>query len=403
MTRTAIPRVLALGSCLALAAAIPGTWASDHLDTPSVSADPAADLGDLYGWMSPDGRRLNLVMDIVGKRFSDRIAYVFHIDSGRDFGKTHSTATIDCRFDVSGNIRCSGGGDRVAGLADTPAGIVSQRQRFRVFAGLRDDPFANNVVGTRQAYAVAAAALGDGTSSDVAGCPAFSAKTAGEILDRWRHTDGGPAQNFLAGWKTGALVVSIDVDSVDHGGPLLAVWAGTYALSGADQDAPIRPGSRIDRVGRTLTGNALLGPLDRADVAAARKERYNRAEQPDWPAFARDIQRTLGLYDAFDGDCGNQWLASPGVGRDRYRMLARLLADDRLWIDSRYTHCTRYLAVERGENTSRGDCGGRTPTINAIEVYRSLLVNGTGSGVSDGVGHDDRRHSTVDFPFLATP
>lgn len=30
--------------------------ASDHLDSPSVIADPRADIGDLYAWMASDGR-----------------------------------------------------------------------------------------------------------------------------------------------------------------------------------------------------------------------------------------------------------------------------------------------------------------------------------------------------------
>jgi hypothetical protein len=33
--------------------------ASDHLDSPSVTSDAAADIGDLYAWMSPDAKRLN--------------------------------------------------------------------------------------------------------------------------------------------------------------------------------------------------------------------------------------------------------------------------------------------------------------------------------------------------------
>jgi hypothetical protein len=37
-------------------------YASDHLDTPTVIADPAADIGDIFAWTSSDGRRLNLVM-----------------------------------------------------------------------------------------------------------------------------------------------------------------------------------------------------------------------------------------------------------------------------------------------------------------------------------------------------
>src|SRR6185295_19277441 len=40
--------------------------ASDHLDTPTVIADPAADIADLFAWTSTDGRRLNLVMTVIG-------------------------------------------------------------------------------------------------------------------------------------------------------------------------------------------------------------------------------------------------------------------------------------------------------------------------------------------------
>src|ERR1700722_14313657 len=74
------------------------TRASDHLDSPTVIANPQADIGDLFAWTSYDARQLNLVMTIVGKSFSDRIQYVFHIDSGHRFGKTTDTTSIVCRF-----------------------------------------------------------------------------------------------------------------------------------------------------------------------------------------------------------------------------------------------------------------------------------------------------------------
>jgi hypothetical protein len=45
--------------------------------------------------------------------------------------------------------------------------------RFRVFAGLRDDPFFNNVKGTRAAYQTAATALQSGAAVDAAGCPRY--------------------------------------------------------------------------------------------------------------------------------------------------------------------------------------------------------------------------------------
>ena len=34
--------------------------ASDHLDSPATVANPAADIGDVYAWTSPEGKQLNL-------------------------------------------------------------------------------------------------------------------------------------------------------------------------------------------------------------------------------------------------------------------------------------------------------------------------------------------------------
>jgi hypothetical protein len=213
---------------LVIAAAAPAR-ASDHLDTPTVVADPSADIGDLFAWTSASPRRLNLAMTIVGHRFSDQLHYVFHVDSGPRFGATAATTTILCRFDRAGTAECwAGDADYVHGDASAPAGLDGRHHRFRVFAGLRDDPFFNNVKGTRQALDLAAAALHTGAPRDLAGCPAFDAPTSQAIFDRWAHSDGGPAINTLAGWTSAALVVTVDLDLVSTGGPLLAVWAGTY-------------------------------------------------------------------------------------------------------------------------------------------------------------------------------
>lgn len=221
-------RRAALGIAAGLAVAAPAR-ASDHLDTPTVVADPSADIGDLFAWTSPEARRLNLVMTIVGHQFSDRLHYAFHVDSGARFGATTATVTILCRFDAAGAAECwAGDRDYARGDASRPAGLDGRHHRFRVFAGLRDDPFFNNVKGTRQALGVAAAALHAGAAVDAAGCPAFDAATSQAILDRWAHSDGGPAVNTLAGWTSAALVVSVDLDVVSAGGPVLAVWAGSY-------------------------------------------------------------------------------------------------------------------------------------------------------------------------------
>lgn len=394
MRTLTIRRLACAAALLNLAAA---ATASDHLDTPSVIADPRADIGDFYAWTAPDGRHLNLVMTIVGHSFSDRLDYVFHIDSGPRFGATRATVDISCRFAAATDVRCrAGDADEVTGDPTDPGGLVSRGGHVRLFAGLRDDPFFNNVRGTRAAYQVARRAMDDGVAIDAARCPAFDAATSREILDQWRHTDGGPGRNFLAGWTPASIVISIDLALVTRGGPVLAAWASTRSAE-----------RQIDRAGRPLTGNALLGTLDTEEASNRMKEDYNVATPADGPRFAPEIAKNLGLYDGFDGSCGNQLLAGPAASGERYLAMARLLADDRLWVDSRRTTCTQLFAVElaalAGRRTLAGDCGGRTPNYPAVTVYRSLLSDATNDSVGDGVARDEQEHSASRFPFLAAP
>lgn len=400
-----------LGAGLALAATLlgPPALASDHLDTPTVLADPAADIGDLYAWTSTDGRRLNLALDIVGRRFSDQVQYVMTVDSGPSFGHTAASLRIACQFEVDGTATCwAGTQDRLHGDVASPRGLDSRKHRFRVFAGPRDDPYFNNVRGTRAALDQAAAALRSGAATrDASGFAHFDEATLKAMHEAWHQTSGGPAANFLAGWKTSAIVVSIDLPVVAAGGPMLAVWARTERRQPAgDHGAqPPSAGAPIDRVGRPLTANALLATVGESDIADALKEGYNRADPDGWQAFATEIGRNLALYDGFDGVAGNQWLAETGKDSPaRYQRLATLLADDRLWIDSRRTSCVDYLAVERAAfGAPNTDCGGRSPNVDVNGVFRSLLIRGTADTSDDGVDHDDRVHSNTDFPFLAAP
>jgi hypothetical protein len=371
--------------------------ASNHFDTAAVVANPQANIGDIYAWTAADGRHLNLVMDIVGRSFSSKLSYVFHIDSGPVFGKTTATTTILCRFPETNIADCRvGNSDRVRGDASGPTGIEGRNRRFRVFAGLRDDPFFNNVRGTRAAYQVAFAALKGGLTRDAAGCPMFDKATAEAILYQWRHTDGGPATNFLAHWTTSALVISVDLDVVDRGGKTLAIWAVTETSA-----------RQFDRMGRPLSKNALLGLTDPDGVGDQLKDAWNRAKPAAAGAFVADLEKSLAFYDGLDGLCGNQLLASSSTEpAQRYHALAMVLADDRLWVNAASSQCSQFFAVElanlAGQTALRPDCGGRTPAYNASNVWRSILVNGTVTGVDDGLDHDERM-PTAEFPFLGPP
>jgi hypothetical protein len=376
---------------LALAAALllPSVFAaaSDHLDSPKVIADPRVDIGDIYAWTSADGRRLNLVMTIVGHALDKHAEYAFHIDSGPRFPDTTARTDIVCRFPSKTQANCRIGRDEtIQGDPGKPSGLVSASGRSRLFAGLRDDPFFNNVKGSRAAFDLAAATLKQGVPRDAAGCPMYTHKQTAAILDQWRHTDGGPARNFLAGWTPMAIVLDVDLGLVNRGGPVLAVWADTLV-----DDV------RIDRMGRPLTGNGLLAHLGTDEEADAYKLMYNAATPETAAEFVPVIARSLALYDSYDGRCGNQLMIDAAAPPDkRYLPLARLLADDRLWVDSAVTTCTQLFGVELGLH----DCGGRTLHYDAVNVYRSLLAGGNNDAITDGVREDDQPHSDTLFPFL---
>jgi hypothetical protein len=380
-----------------------GLWsesivASNHFDTPAVIANPQANIGDIYAWTAADGRHLNLIMDIVGHSFSDKLSYVFDIDSGAEFGKTTATTQIVCRFSEAAVADCRLGHlDRARGNASAVSGLQGARHRFRVFAGLRDDPFFNNVKGTRAAYQVAFEALKQGATRDAAGCPNFDLATAQKILDQWQHTDGGAAVNFLSHWTVSALVISVDLDAVDHGGRMLAVWGSTQTAA-----------RRFDRLGRPLSKNALLGLTDADGVDDTLKEAWNRATPATSGRFVAEMEKSLAFYDGLDGACGNQFLVDDkGDVAERYRPLALVLTDDRLWVNTASSKCTQLFAVElaslSGRVELRDDCGGRTPTYNASNIWRSLLVKGTLAGIDDGLDRDEHEPSTTEFPFLVPP
>jgi len=367
-----------------------------------MTANPQADIGDIYAWTAPEGHRLNLAMTIVGHSFSDRLRYVFHIDSGKAFGRTTASTTIVCRFPAPKLADCRiGTVDSVQGDASDPTGLEGRNHKFRLFAGLRDDPFYNNVKGSLAAYGVVAAAVKTGVAvADGAGCPQLDPATAREVADQWRHTDGGPAANLLANWTASAIVISVDLDVVSKGGPILAVWGSSSTSN-----------RLLDRMARPFVGNTLLGvaPFSTDEASGAERERFNAAGPGARTAFVGRIEKSLAFEDSLDGKCGNQLLASKtSASLSRYRVLAGMFADDRLWVNSAARSCRQFLAVElaalAGRKDYAADCGGRSPTYEAPNMWRSLLVGGSTDVIEwDGLSGDDHVASAVTFPFLAAP
>ena len=155
--------------------------------------------------------------------------------------------------------------------------------------------------------------------------------------------------------------------------------------------------------------NHLLGvsPFSTDDASGARREEFNAAVPATSAPFIADIQKTLAFQDSLDGKCGNQLLAEPTESATRYQALAKLFADDRLWVNSASRVCTQFFAVElanlAGQKTLGSDCGGRSPTYDTSNVWRSLLIAGTTTGTTDGLHQDEHAPSATVFPFLAPP
>lgn len=211
--------------------------AADHLDGPAVTADPAADITDLFAWMSSDASKVNLVMDVqpladTNSKFSDAVQYVFHTTSQGAFGAAAAQSTnLICTFAASQTIQCwLGNQEYVTGDASNPAGISSADGKLKVFAGLRQDPFFFNLDGFHAATAAVQAAAANLTF-DAAGCPQLDATTSSALVGllSTNPDDGGAAQDFFAGKNVLAISVQVDKSLLTGGGSFVSVWASTNA------------------------------------------------------------------------------------------------------------------------------------------------------------------------------
>ncbi|MGH7804473.1 MAG: DUF4331 family protein [Candidatus Binatia bacterium] len=207
--------------------------AADHVDGPRASADPAADITDVFAWMSPDATRLNLVMDVTRNagptsRFSDAVRYTFRTASHAAFAAPAAPAVdIVCTFDAAQTVTCSAGAETVSGDSSDPAGITSPSGALRVFAGLRDDPFFFNLSGFRETARIVTGAASS-LSFDAAGCPAVDVPTSSALVTQLaRAPGGGPPADDFGGQNVLALVVSVDRGLVTGGGSIVSVSGAT--------------------------------------------------------------------------------------------------------------------------------------------------------------------------------
>jgi hypothetical protein len=226
----ALAVVLSLGSFLLVAA--------DHLDGPSASADKAADITDVYAWMQ-DADKINLIMNVhpladSTSKFSDSVQYVFHVNSSASYGAAQTETKLVCVFEEDQKVSCYVGETAVVEEADASAttGASSADGKFKVFAGLRNDPFffdLDNFNLTRTTVRDAASSL----TFDTAGCPTLDGATRATLVATVTGSGGGatgthnPGQDFFGSLNVLSIVVQAD-RTLFGNGPVYSVWGSTH-------------------------------------------------------------------------------------------------------------------------------------------------------------------------------
>ncbi len=179
--------------------------AADHNEAPQVRIDPAADLNDLYAFMNPnDPSELILAATVVpdagpGTQFSDAIEYRFNISNNASPAEQFS---IVCTFAIAGQFSCALTGlDPLTGNV----GEIVDGPDFRIFTGLRDDPFF------------------------------FDSGAFGQTVATLQPQFTNPGINGFANQDILSIVIGINPDTLTNDGttPVLGVYATTNRLSGA--------------------------------------------------------------------------------------------------------------------------------------------------------------------------
>ena len=243
--------VTAVGVLAAMGIA-PLALAADHADGPQASADPTADITDVFAWMSGDMAKVYLVLDVAPNasnqtKFSNTVKYTFHTKTNASFVDVLAAkapvddTTVTCTFDANQKISCwvidktGKTVDYVNGDASNSSGLASASTKVKVFAGLRSDPFFFNVDGLKDAEAFVIANKGKLTF-DGSGCPALDPSTSALAVKVLSHSMNGanPPVNHFAPGKEGlsgnVLAIAIAIDKTlltSNGNPTLGVWAST--------------------------------------------------------------------------------------------------------------------------------------------------------------------------------
>jgi hypothetical protein len=358
---------------------------TDHIDGPRQIGDPAADLTDLFAFTSPENPAHTVLAANafpsagVSALFSNAVQYSIAVrrvtvgatGEATKFRAADKEQRFSCRFDVlqregeklvqRGTLTCPDG-QTVRFLVNDEAGASTPDGTFRVFAGLRSDPFNLSLLG-----------------SPLRKVP-----------------------NVLMHDNVLALVVEFDTRRVLNptDGTLFGVIAETTPLA-AGVNFIERPPVRYDWVGRPEHTNMRLNNPGLQDVDDLR-DLWNQqtpfavAEELR-PLFHKRLVDSLTDWDMRDGKADwtpAQIAAAANVYLDDFMLIdvSKPIGDDTMFEIEK--------SALRGKACQTG--GGRTVNANVMQIMLSWWVSNdrelleTGSAAATKPG-------TKTFPYEASP
>ena len=346
--------------------------------------DPASDLTDLFAFTSPE-KPANTVLaanvfpsagvtalfsNAVNHSIAVRRVTVAGLGNDAKFQAGDQEYCFSCRFTtlergadsklVQRGILTCPGGEELHFVVNDEKGASTPDGKFRVFAGLRSDPFLLAWVGLKK------------------------------------------VPNLLQHDNVLAIVIEFDTQSVlnPSQGPLFGVIAETIPLA-AGINPVERPPVRYDWVGRPEQTNMRLNNGELKDVDDLR-DLWNQQTpfaiaEEFRPAFRKRLVDSLTEWDMRDGKA--DWTPS------EIAAAANVYLDDFILFDvSKPISDTSYLEIEK--STLHGKAyqtgGGRTVDANVIDIMVTWMVNNDRESLHGG-SPTPTKLGTKTFPYEASP
>ncbi len=359
---------------------------SDHLDGPRQVGDPTADITDLFAFTSPESPgRTVLAMDVfpscgLDAMFSNAITHAIVVRRAKvaDLGESTKFQTSDpeirfsVRFDVlepaAANQKpiqrgtCTlPGGQELRIVVNDEKGVSTPDGTFRVFAGLRSDPF----------YLA------------------------------WIDAPVRKGPNVLLHDNVLCIVIEFDTRRVlePERGSLFAVIAETVPIKNGNPfgQQPVR----LDWIGRPEQTNLKLG-YQGLPAGDDLRDLWNQQtpfaiDEQLRPVFLQRLKESLHLWDIRDGK--QDWTASALAAN------ASMFLDDFLLFDvSKPITDASHLEIEKStlNGLAYQTGGGRTVNANVIDIMVTWLANRDREFLQGGAT-GATKPGTTNFPYFASP